>query len=124
MPYVSRDSQNKVIALFREPNSSAREEVSATDPAVVRFLFENLETVATSNRNRRNSIFDLDDMRLSDLGLVRVVEDLIDILVEKRVISISDLPEAAVDRMRSRKSIRSQLEEFNRVLNDEFKHND
>ena len=111
MPFVSRDNQDNITGIFREATASATEELPPTHPAIVRFLFDDQPT-PTDNR------VNLSDISLSDLGMVRVIEDLIDVLIEKNVLSIADLPEPAIARLSSRKSIRAQMDEFNRVLAD------
>ena len=121
MPFVSRDSNNQITAIFREPNDVAQEEITAADPEIVNFLFNNLETVGN---HQQPSFLDSDDMRLSDLQMVRVIEDLIHVLAQKGVIALEDLPPAAVDRLKSRSSVRTKLDHFKKVLNDEFQHND
>lgn len=111
MPYVSRDADSNIIAIYASQQADATEELSPTHPAIIRFLVG--KNVAPS---QSRSDVDMQDMRLSDLGMIRVIEDLIDILVGKNVISIADLPEAAISRLGSRKAIRGQMEAFNNVL--------
>lgn len=45
----------------------------------------------------------------SDLGLVRVLEDLIDLLIDKEVIRFTDLPAPAQDKLMNRRSLRHSL---------------
>ena len=42
-------------------------------------------------------------MAISDLGTVRILEDLIDVLVRKNIIHFTELPEQAQQRIRERK---------------------
>ncbi|WP_458526221.1 tryptophan synthase subunit beta like protein [Onishia taeanensis] len=44
----------------------------------------------------------------SDLGLVRVIEDLVDVLIERNLISFTDLPEAAREKLMTRQTLRQQ----------------
>ncbi|MBU0676208.1 MAG: tryptophan synthase subunit beta [Proteobacteria bacterium] len=46
----------------------------------------------------------------TDLHLVRVLEDLIDLLIGKGVICLSDLPEVARHKLLERQTIRSELQ--------------
>lgn len=114
MPYVSRDKEGNITAIFKQSNPTATEEISATSPAVIEFLFgDELGKSAPSNDQ---FVPDLYEISLSDLGMVRVIEDLINVLIDKRIIAITDLPEGAIRRLRSRKTIRSRLETISRIL--------
>jgi len=48
----------------------------------------------------------------SDLQLIRVLEDLIEILIEKNIIRLTELPEAAQSKLLSRKKIRNTVSDF------------
>ncbi|RJX18975.1 MAG: hypothetical protein C4575_09365 [Desulforudis sp.] len=49
------------------------------------------------------------DLAASDTGTVRVVEDLVDALVAKGVISLDDLPAVAAAKLSTRKALRDRL---------------
>ena len=55
----------------------------------------------------------------SDLDLVRVLEDLVDLLVDKGVIRFTDLPGSAQAKLMNRKSARSNLGELANLMGDE-----
>lgn len=52
----------------------------------------------------------------SDLALVRVIEDLIDTLIEKGLIQFTDLPPAAQAKLLSRRETRAALKDPLRLL--------
>lgn len=52
----------------------------------------------------------------SDLALVRVIEDLIDTLIEKGLIQFTDLPAAAQAKLLSRRETRAALKDPLRLL--------
>jgi len=54
----------------------------------------------------------------TDLGLVRVLEDLIDLLVDRSVIRFTDLPPAAQAKLADRRGTRAVMQEL-RLLDDE-----
>lgn len=54
----------------------------------------------------------------SDLGLARVLEDLIDLLSQKGVIQFTDLPEAAQEKLLSRKDLRKRAQKLDIVDED------
>ena len=56
----------------------------------------------------------------SDLGIVRIVEDLVDLLIERDLIRFTDLPEHAQKKLLERKSLRTALQQRLDLLdNDE-----
>lgn len=98
MPYVSRDAAGKVVGLSEEPGEGASESLPASHPDVLDFLFRDTAGDRTSSR-----------FLASDLGFIRVVEDLVAVLIEKRVIAFTDLPAPAQDKLLDRRSLRSYL---------------
>ncbi|MEO5703216.1 MAG: hypothetical protein ABIQ54_04960 [Gammaproteobacteria bacterium] len=95
MPYIQRNKQNVIIALLSEPNSEAEEKLSSSDPEVVEFL-----------RDRGSSATSKVFLSSSDIDLVRVIEDLIDLLIDKNLILMTEFPDAAQQKLINRKSAR------------------
>ena len=54
----------------------------------------------------------------SDLEFVRVLEDLIDVLIEKRVIMLTDLPPAARRKLSLRSNLRDRLSDLTDIVGD------
>ncbi len=104
MFYVERDKDGKIVALHNATNPSLVEQKSLMDKEVVEFL------------NATDSWKQL--MALSDLGTIRVVEDLIDILVRKNIINFTELPEHAQQRIMERKQIREKISSHNLLVDD------
>jgi hypothetical protein len=98
MPYVSRDADGRVVGLSEQASETATENLPASHPDILDFLFRDSSGEQASAR-----------FLASDLGFIRVVEDLVAVLVEKRVIAITDLPAAAQDKLLDRRSLRSYL---------------
>ena len=55
----------------------------------------------------------------SDTSIVRVLEDLVDVLVQRGVIQFTDLPQAAQDKLMSRQQTRARLQNSLQLLPDE-----
>ncbi len=55
----------------------------------------------------------------SDLAFVRVLEDLITVLLEKNLLLLTDLPEAAQDKIMERQEIRSSIAELGNLVADD-----
>ena len=57
-------------------------------------------------------------LSLSDVSIIRVIEDLIDVLVKKNVIMLTDLPEEARDKLKERKKVRKKMETDPFIVNN------
>lgn len=111
VPYVQRNNNGEIIAVWREQPKENSEFVPATDPEVMTFL----ETLSTSTDER--SEFSLS----SDLQMVRVIEDLIDLLITKRVIVLTDLPVPVQNKLLRQRAKREHLLGNLSILNDSDK---
>jgi len=98
MPFVKRDDGGAIVAVHRQPGPDGLEEVDRRDPELTAFLDDTLLDLAA----RKEWIE-------SDLGLVRVLEDLVQALVEKGVLLVTDLPEAAQEKLRGRGGFRKRF---------------
>lgn len=97
MPYVRRDASGRIIALQREMTPDAQERLPACHPEVAAFLDEGADGEDVRYLNE------------SDLELARVVEDLIQLLMDKRLILFTELPTAARDKLAARQRAREHL---------------
>lgn len=98
MPFVKRDADGRIAAVTREPDDDAGERLNWNSRELLDFLFEDSDQDAVQRK-----------LLLSDLGMLRVVEDLIELLVAKQLIAWTDLPAAAQDKMLERRSMRRFL---------------
>ena len=55
----------------------------------------------------------------SDTETIRVIEDLVDLLIEKKLILLTDLPAAAQKKLSERRQIRGDLGVLGNVIVDE-----
>lgn len=95
MPYIQRDEDGKVVALtFTEGASSEFLPVEA--PEILQLL---------AGKNDTSSL----EMMLDDLKLIRIIEDLIDILVSKNIIIFSELPLPVQKKILLKKGQRDKL---------------
>lgn len=69
-----------------------------------------------ANQSVENSLLQL---KQSDLDMIRVLEDLITALIQKGVLRITDLPEAAQAKLVGRSKARDALGGLHRLINDE-----
>ncbi len=98
MLYVERDGEGRIIAMHSTPKPNASEEKTVVDEEILDFLNK---TVSADSRKLLLS--------LSDMGIIRLLEDLIDLLIQKNVIFYTELPESAQDKIRERKRLRETV---------------
>ena len=98
MLYVERDDNGKIIGLHRSPDPKADEQKSIMDEEILEFLNKNVDTDPWIRL-----------LSLSDIGIIRILEDLIDLLIRKNVILFTDLPEEAQSKIRERKKVRERI---------------
>ncbi|MDH3899563.1 MAG: hypothetical protein OEU51_00790 [Gammaproteobacteria bacterium] len=92
MPYVKRNSDGMIIGLSGHAPEGAAEELDLDHPDVQQFL--------ESARAHLSS---------SDAETIRVIEDLVDVLIQKQLLLLTDLPPAAQQKLMERQRIRSEL---------------
>ncbi len=91
MPYVQRDESGRVVALSAEATVGF-EEVATESPDLIEFL-------------ERSGVAQ-GAFHASDAGVIRVLDDLINLLVDGNVIRFTDLPEEAQGKLLERRSMR------------------
>jgi len=109
MPYVIRNKNGQILS-FHQKTKSAKAELIGPEnyQEVIEFLKET------------NSVDDIHQiLSSSDLELVRVLEDVIDLLCKNRVITFTDLPDSAQKKLTSRKNIRAEMSGLENLIADE-----
>jgi hypothetical protein len=94
MPYIRRDTEGRIASLHREADGTA-EFLADEHPDVQAFIGRGAEPD--------------DGFSRLDADFVRVIEDVIDTLIVKNVINITDLPEQAQAKLFARKSFRERV---------------
>lgn len=93
--YAIRDADGNIIGLDDHPQDPDDLPITPNDPALQEFLAE------------------------SDISMVRVVEDLIDVLMDKNILRFTDLPESARKKLLQRKTARSAMRADGLLLTNE-----
>ena len=96
MLYIKRNEQREIIMLSNEPTPECNESLPPNSPEVLAFLANQPGSAA--------------NFLASDLAFVRVVEDILTVLLEKGVISFTDLPIPAQQKVMERQSLRAKNE--------------
>lgn len=95
MLYAIRNEEGLITSLSAAPADGASV-VNIRDPEVLLFLSSNNETNTP-----------LEFLEKSDADVSRILEDLIDLLIMKKAILFTDLPDAAQQKLLTRKLARS-----------------
>lgn len=111
MPFVMRDGSGQVTAIYREMATGAEEYLPPSHPAVQAFLQHSAGAGPIDQPDKPA-------MLQSDLDMIRVYEDLTDILLSKNVVMLTDFPPAAQDKLMRRKRLRSSLSPITELLGD------
>ena len=95
MPFVRRNTQGQIDSLHRHDDGGGLEFLSDDHPDVRAFV--GAQPVEPEAFGRLDADF------------VRVIEDVIDTLIVKNIINITDLPEQAQAKLFARKSFRERV---------------
>ena len=97
MAYVVRDSEGKIAGVYNQPVEGG-EELAADDTELMAFINATAPVPAEEG-----------EWVHSDLALARVMEDLVDILIEKNVINFTDFPDGAQKKLLERRGMRKEF---------------
>lgn len=98
MLFVERNKQGKIVALRASAEEGATEHKTVVDQEIVDFLSQGKASDSW-----------LRILSQSDVGIIRILEDVIDLLIEKNIIMFTELPEDAQTKLRERKMIRKKM---------------
>lgn len=97
MLYATRNAEGRIVGLSDAPSANA-EPVDIQNPEVLQFLSVKEENFVPDAY--------LDE---SDIGIARILEDLIELLVRKNQILFTELPTAAQKKLLSRRIARQLI---------------
>jgi hypothetical protein len=98
MPYIERSADGKIIGLRTVAGPNSTETKSLTDDEILNFLKDNLDNTFLKSL-----------LAQSDAGIIRLLEDLIDLLTKKNIILFTELPEKAQEKIIERAQIREKI---------------
>lgn len=105
--YIKRDDDGRIELVSREETKECQEYLSAENPEVLSFLMEAESSPGAAH------------FQASDLAFVRVLEDVIEVLMDKGLISFTELPEPAQQKVMERQSLRRRLNGLSLVGNED-----
>ena len=95
MIYVERNENGEIVSLRRDADKPGMECKQSMDIEIFDFL-----------GGSQSSDMKLQLLASTDTAIVRILEDVIDLMVNKNLIMFTELPEAAQQKIRARKGIR------------------
>lgn len=117
MPYVARNKHGAIIAVFKEENDCARENLSPEDRELLSFLGQNrLADKARERISGRSRLHHA--LRQSDADFVRVLDDLITVLLNKGTIVYTDLPAEARQKLMIRRRLRDRARDLGNLVGE------
>lgn len=108
MPYIQRDNAGQISAVSVEQTGTIAEYIELDSPELIAYL------------SQCGAAFDFNGaLAESDQALIRVVDDLVNVLVEKNLMRFTDMPEAAQKKLLERRSLRQSLTALKLLGDDE-----
>lgn len=98
MPFVKRDTNGRIAAVFTEAIEDGLESIDSHSQELATFLSPGTDKDEAIRRSFSEA----------DAGFIRVLEDLIDVLIQRGHIQFSDFPEAAQKKMMDRRGLRRE----------------
>lgn len=97
MLYIKRGGSGEIVKVSREVLEGCEEPIERDSAELLAFL-----ELDSESGNPGNTFLQ------SDLAFVRVLEDVINVLMDKGVLSFTDLPEPAQQKLMERQSLRKR----------------
>lgn len=113
MLYIKRDENSKIIGISNQKITDDKSTYEAVDISK-RDVRDFLKQEGISLKEAASASFET-----LDLELVRVLEDLIYVLVDKNVLTLADLPSAAVKKLGMRVRAREHLGQLGDFVQDD-----
>ncbi len=106
MFYVQRDTAGQLMRVEAQAYAESTETLPADHPDLQEWFASKL---MANSQKQSQQIKQLKQLKQSDLDMIRVIDDLIQVLIEKGVIRVTDLPAAAQTKLSDRYQAREAL---------------
>ncbi len=100
MLYAERDRGGRIVAIRTEPGADGDDAEVVSEQDLIEFL-----TTAGAGESYESLL------KLTDTRVIRVLDDLIEVLIKKNVILATDLPEEARVKLGARHETRKRMHE-------------
>lgn len=103
MPYVKRSADGRIVAVSASETDTTREWVEEGSHDLNAFLLD----MALGKEGTDPTL--VRALSESDLAMIRVVEDVVDLLIEQNLLRFTDLPAPAQEKLMQRRSLRQNM---------------
>lgn len=114
MPYVNRDEAGKIISMHQSRTSKTCQWLEADNSELQHFIRQQ-----EPDRDDSDLVATKLELNSTDFELIRVIEDVVDLLIEKKLIMFTDLPKSAQQKLGARKKLRQNLDSLENLINDD-----
>jgi hypothetical protein len=108
MAYINRNTNGEITEIFETRQYDTQEYLSLDNLELATFIQQ------TATPHHVKAV-----LSSSDVALVRVLEDLINTLIDKNVIQFTDLPLVAQGKLANREKIRGHLTSLDNLMSDD-----
>ncbi|MCK5666764.1 MAG: hypothetical protein KAI17_24910 [Thiotrichaceae bacterium] len=108
MPYINRNSEGKIISLHSNRQDSDSQWLETDNPELIEFM---KQCDITGDPKAA--------LTSSDYEIIRVIEDVIDLLVKKQTIMFTDLPKPVQRKLGNRKKLRQDIDSLENLINED-----
>ena len=116
MFYVQRNADGQLMRVEAQAYAESTETLPGDHPDLQAWFANEL---MTTSLNQLKQIKQLKQLRKSDLEMIRVLDDLIQVLTSKGVIRVTDLPAAAQAKLMDRTQAREALGGLSHLIDDD-----
>jgi len=108
MPYITRNKKGEIVELHNLSDNGEGNWIEPGNPEVLDFI----ERIETTEQARLA-------LTSTDYEMVRVVEDLIDMLMERQIFIFTELPEPVQAKLNVRKQLRKNMNSLENLINED-----
>ena len=108
MPYITRNKKGEIVELHNLPGNGEGNWIDPGSPEVLDFI-KRIETTEQAKLA----------LTSTDYEMVRVVEDLIDMLMERQIFIFTELPEPVQAKLNVRKQLRKNMSSLENLINED-----
>ncbi len=106
MVYIERDAEGKIVTIRQHADRPGLEPKSSIDAEVLAFL----------GCNTTEELIHV--LSATDNDIIRILEDLIDLLVRKNIIIFTELPLEAQQKLQLRRQVRQSIRKASIIVDD------
>jgi hypothetical protein len=108
MPYVSRNEQGIISEIHQTSLNGQEIWLENDDPELLIFLQQNPKTELAKH-----------SLAITDLDMVRTIEDLVDLLMSKNIFIFTDLPLPVQEKLSLRKQLRKDMHSLDNLIGED-----